>query len=98
MFGARTGNWLGDLASKDNEFAPIFLLFLDAVWKVTVQFPTAFEFNENFLITVCDSVYNCRFGTFLYNSEKERVDTGLKSKTVSLWSCIFTNQRSVSVL
>jgi len=94
MFGARTGNWLEAGASKDNEFAPIFLLFLDAVWKVTVQYPTAFEFNEAFLLLVADSVYNCRFGTFLYNSEKERVDMGLKNKTVSLWSYINSNKRN----
>lgn len=88
MFGARSGNWLEAGASKDNEFAPIFLLFLDAVYKVIVQYPTAFEFNESFLIAIADSVYNCRFGTFLYNSEKERVDMNLRSRTVSLWACI----------
>jgi len=94
MFGARSGNWLEGGLNKENEYAPIFLLFLDAVWKVTVQFPTAFEFNENFLLTIADSVYNCRFGTFLYNSEKERVDMGIKNRTVSLWSYTNSNKRN----
>ena len=88
MFGARSGNWLEAGATKENEFAPIFLLFLDAVYKVIVQFPTAFEFNENFLITIADAVYDCRFGTFLYNSERDRVEMSLRNKTVSLWGCI----------
>lgn len=38
------------------------------------QFPPAFEFNENFLITILDELYACRFGTFLYNTEKQRVN------------------------
>uniref|UniRef100_A0A8C9TF10 phosphatidylinositol-3,5-bisphosphate 3-phosphatase n=1 Tax=Scleropages formosus TaxID=113540 RepID=A0A8C9TF10_SCLFO len=46
-------------------------------------FPSAFEFNELFLITILDHLYSCLFGTFLYNSEQERVN---KARTVSLWS------------
>lgn len=37
-----------------------------------LQFPTAFEFNEHFLITILDHLYSCRFGTFLYNCESVR--------------------------
>ena len=36
------------------------------------QFPTAFEFNEYFLITILDHLYSCLFGTFLCNSEQQR--------------------------
>uniref|UniRef100_A0A673HXD9 phosphatidylinositol-3,5-bisphosphate 3-phosphatase n=1 Tax=Sinocyclocheilus rhinocerous TaxID=307959 RepID=A0A673HXD9_9TELE len=49
------------------------------------SFPSAFEFNELFLITVLDHLYSCLFGTFLYNSEQERE---VYSKTVSLWSYV----------
>ena len=58
---------------------------------MTNQFPSAFEFNENFLITILDHLYSCLFGTFLCNSEKERQKEDLKNKTVSLWSYINTN-------
>lgn len=37
-----------------------------------LQFPSAFEFNELFLVTVLDHLYSCLFGTFLYNGEQER--------------------------
>lgn len=52
------------------------------------QFPSAFEFNELFLITILDYLYSCLFGTFLYNSEQERVEKEVNRKTVSLWSYI----------
>jgi len=66
----------------------VFLQWIDAVYQVTLQFPYAFEFNEYFLITVLDHLYSCLFGTFLYNTERERVTNDLKKRTVSLWSMI----------
>ncbi|ELV09570.1 Myotubularin [Tupaia chinensis] len=36
------------------------------------SFPTAFEFNERFLIMILDHLYSCRFGTFLFNCESAR--------------------------
>uniref|UniRef100_A0A665WWN9 Phosphatidylinositol-3,5-bisphosphate 3-phosphatase MTMR2 n=1 Tax=Echeneis naucrates TaxID=173247 RepID=A0A665WWN9_ECHNA len=47
-------------------------------------FPAAFEFNEYFLVTILDHLYSCLFGTFLCNSEQQR----LKERSVSLWSYI----------
>jgi len=44
------------------------------VFMMCSQFPTAFEFNELFLVTILDHLYSCLFGTFLYNSEQERVE------------------------
>ncbi|XP_078401928.1 phosphatidylinositol-3,5-bisphosphate 3-phosphatase MTMR2 isoform X2 [Cetorhinus maximus] len=51
-------------------------------------FPTAFEFNEFFLVTILDHLYSCLFGTFLFNSEQQRVKEGLQRSTVSLWAYI----------
>lgn len=50
----------------------MFLQFIDCVWQIMQQYPCAFEFNEEFLITVLDEMYSCLYGTFLYNSEQER--------------------------
>lgn len=36
------------------------------------QFPSAFEFNELFLMTVLDHLYSCLFGTFLCDCEQQR--------------------------
>ncbi|KAF7271917.1 phosphatidylinositol-3-phosphate phosphatase isoform X1 [Rhynchophorus ferrugineus] len=86
-FQQRVG--LGDDYHSDADRSPIFLQFIDCVWQITRQFPNAFEFNEHFLITILDHLYSCRFGTYLFNSERERVAEKLKENTVSLWS--YTN-------
>ncbi|XP_065772650.1 myotubularin-related protein 1 isoform X3 [Muntiacus reevesi] len=51
-------------------------------------FPSAFEFNELFLITILDHLYSCLFGTFLCNCEQQRLKEDISTKTVSLWSYI----------
>lgn len=63
----------GDDHHSDADRSPVFLQFVDCVWQITQQFPNAFEFNEHFLITILDHLYSCRFGTFLFNTERERV-------------------------
>ncbi|XP_025205248.1 myotubularin-related protein 2 [Melanaphis sacchari] len=82
----------GDDHHSDADRSPVFLQFIDCVWQVTCMFPNAFEFNELFLITIIDHLYSCRFGTFLFNSEKERLQKEVKQKTVSLWSYINSDQ------
>ena len=59
---------------------------------MTQQFPNAFEFNDYFLTVILDHLYSCLFGTFLYNTEKERRDRGVKQKTQSLWSFVNSNR------
>ncbi|KAI1694230.1 myotubularin-like phosphatase domain-containing protein [Ditylenchus destructor] len=59
-------------SSPDNERSPIFVQFIDCVWQLVKQHPNAFQFNVKLLTTILDELYACRFGTFLYNSEKER--------------------------
>ncbi|KAG8136979.1 hypothetical protein E2320_005524 [Naja naja] len=70
-FQLRVGH--GDKNHTDADRSPVFLQFVDCVWQMTRQFPTAFEFNEFFLITILDHLYSCLFGTFLWNSEQQRV-------------------------
>ncbi|KAG2464028.1 MTMR1 protein, partial [Polypterus senegalus] len=81
----------GDKNHTDADRSPIFLQFIDCVWQMTKQFPTAFEFNEHFLITIVDHLYSCRFGTFLFNCESVRDTQEVKLKTPSLWSLINSN-------
>ncbi|MGH0136053.1 UNVERIFIED_CONTAM: hypothetical protein FKN15_030993 [Acipenser sinensis] len=71
-FSSRIGH--GDKNHADADRSPIFVQFIDCVWQMTKQFPTAFEFNELFLMTILDNLYSCRFGTFLYNCESVRVN------------------------
>ena len=81
-FGQRYGH--GDRRAGDEQRAPIFIQFIDAVWQVMHQFPCAFEFNELFLLTILDHLYSCLFGTFLGNCERERIE--VQDKTCSLWA------------
>ncbi|VDM03790.1 unnamed protein product [Schistocephalus solidus] len=57
------------LSQRDS---PIFLLFLDCVWQIWCQYPSCFEFNEDFLIFLAKHAYVSEFGTFLGNSEQDR--------------------------
>ncbi|XP_033876728.3 myotubularin isoform X4 [Acipenser ruthenus] len=90
-FSSRIGH--GDKNHADADRSPIFVQFIDCVWQMTKQFPTAFEFNELFLMTILDNLYSCRFGTFLYNCESVRDNMEVKEKTVSLWSMINSENR-----
>ncbi|XP_044019840.1 myotubularin-related protein 2 isoform X3 [Aphidius gifuensis] len=88
-FQQRIGH--GDEHHSDADRSPVFLQFIDCVWQISQQFPNAFQFNEHFLITIIDHLYSCRFGTFLFSSERERVQEQVKQRTVSLWS--YTNSQ-----
>ncbi|XP_018588947.1 myotubularin-like isoform X1 [Scleropages formosus] len=85
-FASRNGH--GDKNHTDADRSPIFVQFIDCVWQMTKQFPTAFEFNERLLVAVLDHLYSCRFGTFLYNCDSARNTNDVRTKTVSLWSLI----------
>ncbi|XP_061768319.1 myotubularin-related protein 1-like isoform X5 [Nerophis ophidion] len=85
-FSARVGH--GDENHANSERSPLFVQFIDCVWQMTRQFPAAFEFTELFLVTVLDHLYSCLFGTFMFNSEQERMTKEVHTRTVSLWSYI----------
>ncbi|XP_052596663.1 myotubularin-related protein 1 isoform X3 [Peromyscus californicus insignis] len=85
-FALRVGH--GDDNHADADRSPIFLQFIDCVWQMTRQFPSAFEFNELFLITILDHLYSCLFGTFLCNCEQQRIKEDIYIKTISLWSYV----------
>ncbi|XP_066105015.1 myotubularin-related protein 1 isoform X1 [Saccopteryx bilineata] len=85
-FALRVGHGSDNHADADR--SPIFLQFIDCVWQMTRQFPSAFEFNELFLITILDHLYSCLFGTFLCNCEQQQFKEDVQTKTISLWSYI----------
>lgn len=64
---------LGHILSDDVESSPLLLLYLDCVWQLLQQFPTAFQFSETYLTTVWDSAHVTIFETFLFNCEHDRV-------------------------
>ncbi|KAG8934588.1 hypothetical protein FRC02_009668 [Tulasnella sp. 418] len=69
------------LASVQNKFtpqahlketSPVFHQFLECVRQIQRQYPTRFQFNGKFLEQLHYHLYACRFGTFLFNNERER--------------------------
>ncbi|KRZ31976.1 Myotubularin-related protein 6 [Trichinella pseudospiralis] len=86
QFGHKFSDRYGHIYTSDSkELAPVFTQFLEAVWQLTVQYPLEFEFNEFFLLTLHDHLHSCNFGTFLYNSTKDRIQSKVSSRTYSLW-------------
>lgn len=85
-FYLRVGH--GNKNHADADRSPVFLQFIDCVWQMTKQFPHAFEFNEHFLLTILDHLYSCLFGTFLCDSEQQRLQESVLEESVSLWSYI----------
>lgn len=90
-FAERCGH--ADPQLSNDQRAPIFVQFLDAVYQILRQFPLSFEFNEHFLLALCHHVYSCAFGTFLFESEKERSDISLARKTPSVWTWLLDKSR-----
>ncbi|CAL4073975.1 unnamed protein product, partial [Meganyctiphanes norvegica] len=76
---------------QDADRSPVFLQFIDCCWQIMRQFPHAFQFTEDLLLIILDHLYSCLFGTFLYNSERERMVAEVKTKTISLWSLVLSN-------
>lgn len=70
----------------DKQRSPIFIQWVDCVFQLVIQFPDEFEFTPQFLVDLVDAVYSCKYGTFLYNTEKERVETNLYKCTTSVWT------------
>ncbi|KAJ8110202.1 hypothetical protein OPT61_g6890 [Boeremia exigua] len=71
--------------TKVNELSPVFHQFLDCVYQLQYQHPTRFEFSERFLRRLLYHLYSCQYGTFLFDNEKERMETRAKERTRSVW-------------
>ncbi|PKY04252.1 protein phosphatase [Aspergillus campestris IBT 28561] len=82
--------------TKVKETSPVFHQFLDATYQLLYQHPTRFEFNERFLRRLLYHLYSCQFGTFLFNSEKERVEIRAKDRTRSVWDYFLARREEFS--
>jgi hypothetical protein len=89
-FQNRTGH--ADPNYGDDERSPVFIQFCDVVRQFMRQFPCAFEWNETFLLEICDAFFSCQFGTFLGNNEKQRVALGIEERTAQVWEYVFENR------
>ncbi|KAJ6247816.1 myotubularin-related [Anaeramoeba flamelloides] len=79
--------------SEDSQRSPIFLQWIDCVYQLLNQEPTAFEFNEAFLIYLLENLFSTQYGTFLFNNQQQRVKNVLNQNTYSLWGMIERNKK-----
>ena len=96
QFARRHGHGKNIRAHDDEQRSPIFMHFLDAVWQILQQYPCSFEFNERLLTFLLDESHSCRFGTFLYNCEKDRRAYKVNKSTVSIWAHILGRREAFS--
>ena len=78
------------LGFQDDDRSPIFEIFLHCVYQVFQEQPTAFEFNESFLLFIAENMYNGYFGNFVRNSDRERKQ--MLDKSFSIWFFIEENK------
>lgn len=83
---------------NDSERSPIFMQFLDCVYQIMLQFPCSFEFNTYFIEYLGLNLFSNLYGTFFYNTEKDRVESRVRTKTPSIWSYLLKGNRTVNVL
>merc|ERR1711970_1317770 len=88
-FGHKFHDRMGRCIARPKETSPVWLQFLECVWHLTCQFPRAFQFNENFLLQLHAHSNSGRFGTFLHNTQRERVEANLQKTTFSVWDYLF---------
>ena len=78
---------------KRDEFSPIFLQWLDCIYQIIEQNCDKFEFNINLLTFIAKNLFCGKYGTFLFNSEKERKDNKAKENTISIWTEVLERKK-----
>uniref|UniRef100_A0A0K0F2P8 Myotubularin-related protein 5 (inferred by orthology to a human protein) n=1 Tax=Strongyloides venezuelensis TaxID=75913 RepID=A0A0K0F2P8_STRVS len=76
-------------SSRQSGVAPMFLLFLDVIHQLTIQFPTAFEMNDYYLRFLAYHSMSSYFPNFLLDSELERISIEEKIPEQKLESEIY---------
>ena len=92
QFATRCGN--DSRKEKRKNMSPIFIQFLDVVYQIMTQCPTAFEFRPNLLTFLSDEIYSGRYGTFLFNNEKQINECNAQSTMISIWSEIILQRKN----
>ena len=59
-----------------------------------VQFPSQFEFNREYLLFIAKSFEVNLYGTFFFDSEKERNEKNAKIITASIWTYLFSKKEN----
>ena len=96
QFNLRCAHGQDKARRQDDQISPIFLQFIDCVWQILNQYPTLFEFNAKYLLVLADSIYSCRFGTFLLDTDKKREASDVDKKCISVWDYLSFNRTELT--
>lgn len=86
-FRTRCGH-SSDNVDDDHDVSPIFVQFMDSVYQLVVQFPAYFEYTPCFLLAMAYHLNSGKFGTLLYDSEKDRKENDIARRMRSLWEWV----------
>lgn len=65
--------------------APVFLFFLDCVWQLQAQFPSAFEFSETYLTNLWDCTHVGVYDSFLFSCNRQRQQARRSRQYRNVW-------------
>ena len=63
--------------NPSDEFSPIFTQWLECVFQIISTHPDSFEFKTSFLLAIQHAMVSGRFGNFLFDCEKDRIEHGI---------------------
>lgn len=72
-FGHKFEERLNRISHMPKEASPVFLQVLDAIYQLLIQFPTSFEYTEDFLLLLVYLTQSGVVSTFRGNNERERI-------------------------
>ena len=63
-------------SAPHDDVSPIFSQWIECVYQLVVQNSDEFEFSHEYLVAILAGALSGKFGTFLFDSEKERIERG----------------------
>ena len=79
---------------KPSERSPVFFQYLDCVHNIIHKYPTAFEFNEAFLVGIIDCMYSMAYADVRHNNEAGRAED--EAIMASTWWSVFDGPDAAS--
>lgn len=78
--------------SNENQFSPIFIQWLDSLYQLMNQNYTKFQFNFELILFLAEETFTGKYGTFLFNNDREREEYDENNKTISIWNYVKENE------
>jgi hypothetical protein len=72
-----------------DDVSPIFSQWIECVFQLVSQYPDEFEFTPDYLISIVFGMLSGRFGNFLFDCEKERIEHASVDDNGTVVECIW---------